>query len=184
MWTSEAERKRAYRERLAVDLEGPLELRRALRTERRRTAGLKRENDRLRARLAFAERRTEVAEEAARLAQDRVNWLNEDADRDRRQLFEANAKVDALKAEIGRLRRGDSHAPTPVGGPAVQRSPITDQAMPLRARAKVGPRCFVSGCTLLATCRVRALRGVERDACDVHARLGRRSDRWRIVRRY
>ena len=100
-WASEAERKQAYRQRLAADLEDQLTLRRDLRTERRRTAGLKQENDRLRARLAVAERRTESAEEPALAAKERKAWLNEDADRDRRQLFEAREALVELQAEIG-----------------------------------------------------------------------------------
>jgi hypothetical protein len=51
-------------------------------------------------------------------------------------------------------------------------------------RTEVSPRCSASGCGLPATCRVQGPRGVERDACDAHARPGRRPERWRIVRRY
>jgi hypothetical protein len=97
-WASEAERKRAYRERLAADLESPLALRRDLRTERRRTAGLRQENDRLRTRLAAAEQLCAAAEESARIAEDRLAWLTEDADRDHRQLLEALAKLADLEA--------------------------------------------------------------------------------------
>jgi hypothetical protein len=183
-WTTEAERKQAYRRRLAADFDDPLSLRRELRTERRRIAGLKQENDRLRARLVAAERRTEVAEEAARFARDRVDWLKGDADRDRRQLVESRAKLAALEAEIDRLRRSGSHWPPALGRPPTQRSPLADEPVPVPVRAKVGPRCFASGCGLPAICRVRGSRGVERDACDVHTRLGRPPERWWVVRRY
>jgi hypothetical protein len=183
-WASEAERKQAYRQRLAADLEDPLTVRRELRTERRRAAGLKQENDRLRARLSVAERRAQEADEAIRAAQERLAWSKEMADRDRRQLFEARAALVELEAEIDRLRRSESHPPPAPGVPPTRRSPIADRTMPVPVRAEAGPRCFVSGCGLPAICRVQGPRGVERDACDAHARRGRRPERWRVVRRY
>jgi hypothetical protein len=117
-WSSEAERKRAYREQLAADLEDPLSLRRDLRTERRRTAGLSQENDRLRARLAAAERRAEMAEEYTRGARDRTAWSKAAADRDRRRLRETEEALVELEAEIAELRAGGHATGRPRDGVA------------------------------------------------------------------
>lgn len=61
VWASEAERKRAYRERLAADLAEPDRLRKELRAERRMIAEKDREITRLKRDLA----RAEAAERAA-----------------------------------------------------------------------------------------------------------------------
>lgn len=64
VWTSEAERKRAYRERLAADLAEPERLRRELRTERKRVADQDRKLARLERDLARV--RAERADAATR----------------------------------------------------------------------------------------------------------------------
>jgi hypothetical protein len=179
-WATEADRKRAYRERLAADLDEPLALRRELRTERRRTAGLQQENHRLRTRLAAAEHKAETAEEAGRRAEDRLASLRNAADRDRRQLLDALARLAEMEAKIEELR-------APPQQPAI-RSPEARRTgspgLPLPSRDQAARRCFSVGCGLPATCRVQGPRGVERDACDGHARPERRPGRWRVVRRY
>jgi hypothetical protein len=182
-WASEAERKRAYRKRLAADLEDPLTLLRELRTARRRAAGLKQENDRLRARLAAAEQRTEEAEESTREAQERMAWLNEDADRDRRQLFEARAALVELQAELRGLRAVAARAGTSSPDLVADEWHRAERDQASRP-ASTERHCYASGCALPATCRVRGPRGVERDACEGHARPGREPDRWRVVRQY
>jgi hypothetical protein len=176
-WASEAERKRAYRERLAADREDPIGLRRDLRTERRRTAGLKQENDRLLARLAAADRRVEAAETAAREAQGRLTGLREGVSRDRQALFEAQARVVELNAKLDELR-ADARPAAPSSDPAAN-GPAPGSAHHRPARF-----CSTSGCPFPATCRVQGPRGVERDACDAHARPDRRPRQWRVIRRY
>jgi hypothetical protein len=184
-WASEAERKRAYRERLAADLEDPLTLRRDLRTERRRTAGLNQDKDRLRARLAAAERRTEEAEESARVAEERMALLKEDAERNRRQLFEARAALVELQAELRELRVVAARAATSSPDLVADETHRAERSQASRLASTVTVRhCYASGCPLPATCRVRGPRGVERDACEAHARPGRRPDRWRVVRKF
>jgi hypothetical protein len=167
-WASEAERKQAYRQRLAADLEDPLTVRRELRTERRRAAGLQQQNDRLRARLAVAERRVEEADDATRTAQELLAWSKELADRDRRQLFEARAMLAEVETEVDRLRRSESHPPPAPGRPPTRRSPIADRPLPVPVRAEVSPRCsamgwHIAGVSFDAT---RALDSVTRPAAS------------------
>jgi hypothetical protein len=173
-WASEAERKRAYRQRLALDLDNPLGLRHDLRAERRRTARLKQENDRLRARLAVAERRVAAAEAAADEAQGRLDGRREGVSRDRQNLSAAQARVVELEAEL----RADATSARPSSDRAVAgRAPASPDDRPVR-------RCSTPGCSFSATYRVQGPRGVERDACESHAQLGRRRRPWRVIRRY
>ena len=152
---SEAERKQAYRQRLAADLEDPRALRRDLRTERRRTAGLHQENDRLRAQLGAVEQRAAAAEESARLAGDRLAGFREHADRDRGQLLKALATLARLEAELEQLRRRALRQASAPDGPPVRGTVIPAPPLPVPVRAEDGPRCFAPGCTSPVTCRVQ-----------------------------
>lgn len=185
-WASEAERKRAYRERLAADVDEPLTLRRELRTERRRAAGLQQANRRLRAELIALRARTEEAEQVAEDLRARTDWLATKAEADRRQTLDSLAKVRELQAEVERLQ-ATGHVsgllPTPVapqtlrelGGPHATSRPVPS---PL-----VRP-CDWVGCPLPAVSRLQGPRGVERDACESHERPDRKARRWRVIRRY
>jgi hypothetical protein len=184
-WVSEAERKRAYRERLAADLDEPLTLRRELRNERRRTLGLRQENDRLRARLTAADARAMVAEQSGREEHERAEWLADVAARDSHQVRETQEKLLELQAEVKRLEVEVARFSSlwllsaPDDRPANERSPATARPASLDLRW-----CDRPGCTLRATCRVQGPRGVERDACEVHAQPDRKPGRWRVLRRY
>ena len=110
-------------------------------------------------------------------------WLNEDADRDRRQLFEAREALVELQAEIRELRAVPLAPPPPADRVADVPHRIGRQA-PELARTVTVRRCFAAGCPFPATCRVQGPRGVERDACESHARPGRKPHRWRVVCQY
>jgi hypothetical protein len=182
-WASEAERKRAYRERLAVDLEDAIGLRKNLHSERRRAAGLKQQNDRLRRRLVVTERRADEAEENTRLAQDRMTTLKEAADRDRQLLFEARAALAEIQATI----REQFTASGTGGGAAISNLVGLSRAgrrRRLRTNGAPVRVCDVEGCSSPAECRVQGPRGVERDLCEDHGRPGGGSNRWRVLRRY
>jgi hypothetical protein len=170
-WASEAERKRAYRERLAAELDEPLTLRRELRTERRRSAGFQQENRRLRAELIAAQARTDEAEQVAEDLRIRIEWLATKAEADRRQASEALAEVRELQTELNRLhstKRLPAPIPTPFGP-----QPRTQHR-----------RCESAGCQLPAVSRLQGPRGVERDACDLHQPSGRQMRCWRVIHRY
>lgn len=168
-WASEAERKRAYRERLAADLDEPITLRRELRTERRRTAGLQQENRRLRAALAAAQARADEAEHATMDLRRRVEWLAANAERDGRQASEALVRMRELQAELDRL-----HA---------TRSPLVHPPSPHVPQVRAAPvRCDSVGCVHPAVNCLQGPRGVERNACDAHQPNGRERRRWRVVR--
>ena len=86
-WSSEAERKRAYRQRRAAELAAPLELREAVRAARSEAAesrfaaeAAQREGERWRAKTAAAERRAGAAER--KLAAERARAQRLVAERD------------------------------------------------------------------------------------------------------
>ena len=97
-WDSDADRKRAYRQRLAADLEEPQRLREELRNERRRASALRNEAGRQRRRADAAERRLAVLREvtpaADRLAEPGVQGLD------------AVGRVDDLRSSAGNSRNG------------------------------------------------------------------------------
>jgi hypothetical protein len=72
LWATEADRKRAYRERLAADVAEPTRLRRELKEERRASAHLRREVSRLTAAL----QRTDSALLVAREHEQRLDEAN------------------------------------------------------------------------------------------------------------
>ena len=92
-WSSEAERKRAYRQRRAAELAGPLELREAARAARSEAAESRsvaetaqREAGRLRAQAAAAGRRANAAERKLAAEKARAQRLVAERDEARRLL--------------------------------------------------------------------------------------------------
>src|SRR4051794_38375994 len=90
-WSSEAERKRAYRQRRATELAGPLELREAARAARSNAAESRsaaettlREAERWRAKAAAAEQRAERAERKLTAERARSQGLVAERDEARR----------------------------------------------------------------------------------------------------
>jgi hypothetical protein len=92
-WSSEADRKRAYRQRRAAELAVPLELREAARAARSEAAdsrsaveAAQREGERWRAKTAAAERRAGAAERKLALEKARAQRLIAERDEARRLL--------------------------------------------------------------------------------------------------
>jgi chromosome segregation ATPase len=102
-WESDAERKRAYRERLAADFAEPDRLRRELRNERRRVAS----RDRQLARLRRDLERTEA--EIATLGREKEDLVENQAGLEQRlEFFEAKA-ARAEKRLSDELRKDPKH---------------------------------------------------------------------------
>ncbi|MEZ5240023.1 MAG: hypothetical protein R2716_14085 [Microthrixaceae bacterium] len=97
-WTSEAERKRAYRERLATDFAEPERLRKELRNERRRVASRDRR---------IAQLRRDLEESAARIAAveaEKADLLTQQTSLDE-QLEWHREKVRLYAARLGDWQR-------------------------------------------------------------------------------
>ena len=172
-WTSEAERKRAYRERLAGDLEAPLALRRELRAVRQQAAQLKRANSRMAKRVQTAERAASRAASEAAEVQKRFAWLNDRLAAEYEQTAKLRTECAELRRELLEARstaRASAHVP-----------PLAPVFAPVR---RVSPTCQEPNCHEPATMRVSVGRGVERDVCDHHLPQTRRRGRAVVVRRY
>jgi septal ring factor EnvC (AmiA/AmiB activator) len=74
-WASEADRKRAYRERLAADLAEPVSLRRELRDEQRRSRTLEARVERLTAELSRKQAELDAVQDRERDLADVTEYL-------------------------------------------------------------------------------------------------------------
>ena len=109
-WESEAERKRAYRERLADDLAEPQRLRRELRNANRRVADRDRRIGELERDLARAEAEIELGAERESDVHAVVERLEAQVDHWRSRAIELGNEVKTERARSARLV-----APTPSG---------------------------------------------------------------------
>jgi chromosome segregation ATPase len=101
-WASEAERKRAYRERLATDFAEPDRLRKEVRNERRRVAARDRQIAELRRNLDEAKTRIDAAEV------EKVDLLARQVTLEE-QLEWQRAKVQEYSARLSEWRRKADH---------------------------------------------------------------------------
>jgi chromosome segregation ATPase len=123
-WESEAERKRAYRERLAADLAEPQRLRRELRNERKRVASrdqriasLERELARVEARIdrhgereSGLERRIEHLESRVADWRSRARALAESLEKERKKTASAGS-IPGVQTTLSPERKPESKPP-------------------------------------------------------------------------
>lgn len=124
-WATEAERKRAYRERLAADLAEPERLRRELRNAKRRVADRDRRVDQVERDLARAEaeierrsrRETELEHTVERLEAKVDDW------RSRANALAKNLEAERVKAALLSTMPPASESPPNCPKPPPKRSP-------------------------------------------------------------
>lgn len=180
-WGSDAERKRAYRERKAEELAEPHRLRMELRRERQRSGSLANEAERLRGELAEAADRLVEAEDKGERLEGLLGLAHGRTDHLRGELEQMRAELADERRLRRQAERAVEHVTHHAAEHGAQHAPAP-RPLPPPAPQPARP-CATEGCGRRASVRLQGPRGIERWACDVHVPIGPKGKSWKVVER-